>query len=103
MPPAPEPEQLSTWDLLRDAIAHERRWQQGIVRRIGTRAASATAHPLGSARTTAELAASAGRVLAPATESLSPVMQGRSLSVHFDVLTAPLEETKDAARRAGGR
>jgi diacylglycerol O-acyltransferase len=30
-------------------------------------------------------------------------MQGRSLSVRFDVITAPLAETKTAARQAGGR
>jgi len=88
---------------MRDAMAHERRRQQGIARRIGSQAMSAAAHPFGSARSTAELAASAGRVLAPASGSLSPVMQDRSLSVRFDVVTAPLGETKEAARHAGGR
>ena len=103
MPAAPEPEFVSTWGLMRDAMRHERRRQQGIARRLGADALRTAAHPFGSARSTAELLGSAGRVLAPATQALSPIMGGRSLSVHFDVLTAPLGETKAAARQAGGR
>jgi len=102
MPAAPEPEHLSPWALMRDAVNHERRRQVGILRRVSTDAFEAAVHPIGTGRNAAELLASAGRVLAPATQALSPVMQGRSLSVRFDVITAPLEETKSAARRAGG-
>ena len=50
-----------------------------------------------------ELAASAGRMLAPATTPLSPMMTERSLSVHFDTITVPLAETKHAAKAAGGK
>ena len=59
--------------------------------------------PVDSARSASELLASARRVLAPASQALSPVMDHRSLSVRFDILTAPLSETKAAAKRAGGR
>jgi WS/DGAT/MGAT family acyltransferase len=103
MPAAPEPEHLSPWALTRDALRHERRRQMGIVRRLGGDVLEAVVHPIGSARNTAELLGSASRVLAPATQALSPIMRGRSLSVRFDVVTAPLTETKEAARQAGGR
>src|SRR5438309_804300 len=103
MPVAPEPELISTWGLMRDAMRHEQRRQQGIARRVGTDVLRTAAHPFGSVRSAAELLGSAGRVLAPATQALSPIMGGRSLSVRFDVLTAPLGETKAAARQAGGR
>ena len=42
-------------------------------------------------------------MLAPATAPLSPVMTGRSLSVHFDTVTVPLADAKRAARAAGGK
>src|SRR5205814_3092737 len=87
----------------RAAVRHERRRQLGIARRLGAATIKALAHPLGSARNAAELVGSASRVLAPATQALSPIMQGRSLSVRFDVLTAPLADTKAAARTAGSR
>ena len=103
MPLAPKPEHPSPLALARDAIRHERRRQLGIVRRLGADAIEAVAHPIGSARNAAELVGSASRVLAPATQALSPIMQGRSLSVRFDVLTAPLSDTKAAARTAGSR
>jgi diacylglycerol O-acyltransferase len=47
--------------------------------------------------------ASLGRLLAPAFDPLSPIMRERSLSVHFDTVTAPLPELKAAAKLADGR
>jgi diacylglycerol O-acyltransferase len=44
-----------------------------------------------------------GRLLAPATQPLSDVMTGRSLSMHFDVVRLPLAELKAAAKAAGGK
>ena len=103
MPDAPAPEHLSPLALVRDALAHERRRQLGRVGRTGTDLLRAATNPLSTARSTVQLIGSAARVLAPAFEPLSPVMTGRSLSVRFDVLTAPLAETKAAARGIGGR
>ena len=40
---------------------------------------------------------------APANEPLSPVMTGRSLSVHFETLRVPLDDARRAAEAAGGR
>ena len=42
------------------------------------------------------------RLITPATEPLSPLMTGRSLSVHFDTLTISMTDAKAAAKRAGG-
>ena len=41
-------------------------------------------------------------MVAPATAPLSPLMTGRSLSVHFDTLSVGLPEAKAAAKRVGG-
>src|SRR5947209_19527592 len=75
MPAAPEPEHVSTWGLIREALRHESRRQLGIVRRLGGDLAEAVVHPVGTARNAAELLGSASRVLAPATQALSPIMQ----------------------------
>jgi diacylglycerol O-acyltransferase / wax synthase len=103
MPPAPEPEEPGPVEIMRDALAHARRRQFGIARRMGADALGAITNPVGSARAAVDLVGSARRVLAPAAHALSPVMTERSMSVRFDVLTAPLTETKAAAKGAGGR
>lgn len=103
MPDAPMAESPSVWGLLADALGHERRRQVGIAVRALQGLRAAVADPLGSARSAVSLVASAGRLMTPATRPLSPIMGGRSLSVHFDVITVPLEETKAAARAAGGK
>lgn len=54
--------------------------------------------PIGAVRDAAELAASAARLLAPASEPLSPLMTGRSLGACFHALARPL-----AALRAAGK
>jgi hypothetical protein len=41
--------------------------------------------------------------MAPATEPLSPIMTGRSLSRHFDVLDVALDDLKAAAKAVEGR
>jgi WS/DGAT/MGAT family acyltransferase len=48
------------------------------------------------------LVGSLRRLLQPVTEPMSPIMTGRSTSVHFDVIEVPLDDLKRAARRAGG-
>jgi hypothetical protein len=60
-------------------------------------------NPAETMATVSDVLRSAGRMLAPATVPASPVMTERSLSVHFDTLSFPLEEAKAAARVAGGR
>jgi WS/DGAT/MGAT family acyltransferase len=107
MPEAPEARVLSMAERLVDAMQHERRRQLGVARRMPASAGSAvgalTAGPAGAARSVSAMAASVGRLLSPATTPLSPLMTGRSLSLHFDTIDVPLPDAKAAARQAGGR
>jgi diacylglycerol O-acyltransferase / wax synthase len=108
MLPEPPPVQvLGPWARLLDGIAHERRRQLGVAKRsAGTlaRALTGAVRDLpATARSTAETAASIGRLLAPATDPLSPIMRERSLSVHFDTITVPLDELRAASKRADGK
>ena len=59
--------------------------------------------PVGAGVRVGETISSAARLLAPASEPLSPLMTKRSLSVQFHTLTVPLAEMKSAGRRAGGK
>jgi len=102
-PAAPDAEHPSPWGLTFEALRHERRRQLGIVRRSVGSATRAARRPAANLRSMRELAASAGRILAPATTPHSPVMTERSLSVNFDTISVPLDETKSAARAAGGK
>jgi diacylglycerol O-acyltransferase len=76
----------------------------------GRSAASAVLHglsslvrsPRSSLQTAADLAASAGRLLAPATEPLSPLMTGRGLARRLHAFSRPLEDLKRAGRLVGG-
>jgi WS/DGAT/MGAT family acyltransferase len=99
MPEPPPAEDVSPWSLLADGLAHERRRAFGMAKRAVGRAGSASRDPSAVLRG----AASLGRLLAPAFAPLSPIMRERSLSVHFDTVTAPLPEMKAAAKLAGGR
>jgi WS/DGAT/MGAT family acyltransferase len=107
MPDEPEIHVMNQFERMRDAADHERRRQLGIARRSAARitwsaAAVATDAP-GTARRLGATLASVGRMLAPATTPLSPIMTGRSLSVHFDTITVPLAELKAAAKKADGK
>jgi len=102
-PAAPDAEHPSPWALTFEALQHERRRQLGIARRTVGSASRAARRPAANLRSMGELAASAGRILAPATTPHSPVMTERSLSVYFDTVSVPLDETKRAAKAAGGK
>jgi diacylglycerol O-acyltransferase len=107
MPGRPEVNVLGWWARIQDAFDHERRRQLGIASRLPSMVASATArlarNPAQALSEVADTIRSAGRMLTPAGIPASPVMTGRSLSVHFDTVSLPLEETKTAARVAGCR
>jgi diacylglycerol O-acyltransferase / wax synthase len=100
---APEPESFTPMELLRDGLAHERRRQVGIAQRSVGEVGKALAQPAATLRGAIDGAASLARMMRPAFAPLSPIMTGRSLSVRFDVLRAPLDELKAAARKADGR
>jgi WS/DGAT/MGAT family acyltransferase len=107
MPEAPVAAPMGQLGRVVDAIRHERRRQAGVARRgwgsVRSAAVSAVADAAGTATRTTETLASVGRLLAPATQPLSDVMTGRSLSVRFDVVRIPLADLKAAANGAGGK
>ena len=106
MPPPPQAHVMTPAERTADALGHVVRRNLGIARRsvatITGAAASAISDPLGSVRGLGSAASSVGRMLAPATEPLSPLMRHRSLSVHFDTLTFPLADLKRASKRSDG-
>ena len=107
LPEAPPVNVLNQRQRFLDALEHERRRQLGIARRsaggLSGAVTSAARDPRGTIERLADMVRSVGRMLAPATEPMSPLMKGRSLSVHFDTITLPLDELKTAAKRAGGK
>lgn len=62
----------------------------------------AVTDPVGTAKGGVDFTTSAARLLAPASTPLSPVMRGRSLGVHFDIVNLPLVNLKLAGKRNGG-
>ena len=99
----PDGERPSAGTLVREGIAHQWRRQLGIARRTATSAPDMLRRPATTARELSAAAASAARLMTPAFDPLSPLMQGRSLSVHFEIVTASLPDLKAAAKRAGGK
>lgn len=107
LPEAPRPQALGPLERLADGAAHAGRRRLGSLRRAagavtdGVR--GALADPAGTVRHVADTAGSVGRLLAPATEPLSPVMGGRSLSVRFSTIVRPLDDLRKAAKSADGK
>ena len=107
MPDAPTADVMNQFARFRDAFEHEQRRNLGIAKRLPEVAANAAgaaiSDPVGTAKLVAETIGSIARLAAPANVPLSPLLTGRSLSVHFDTITLPLAEAKAAAKAAGGR
>jgi WS/DGAT/MGAT family acyltransferase len=106
MPPAPEVEVMTRTQRVWDALAHEGAQRIERTRRmigaVSEGLGGAVFHPLETARRLSEGIASTGRLLAPVSAPLSPIMKRRSLSVHFDTLTLSLPALKAAGKRVGG-
>jgi WS/DGAT/MGAT family acyltransferase len=100
---APPAERPTTAELVRSAMSHQLRRQRGIVGRLPGQMFHAMRHPFGTASETWSLARSTGRMLRPVSEPLSPIMTGRSLSVHFDTIDASLPALKRASKKVNGR
>jgi diacylglycerol O-acyltransferase len=96
----------STWENVSEALADRIREGADRWRRFGAavarNAVSGLSHPIDSTREIGSTLASAGRVLAPASEPLSPIMRERSTVVRFDYLSVPLSELKRAGKAVGG-
>ena len=75
-------------------------------RRLGTALAetmvAGVREPSETARKLTDGVRSLGRLLAPVTEPMSPLMQGRSLSNRYDMVFLKLDELKRAGKAAGG-
>jgi WS/DGAT/MGAT family acyltransferase len=106
LPAAPEAQVPDGWQRLRRAAADRVEQQltraRSTAQALGTGLASLLRSPVETARSVSSQLASVGRLLAPVTEPLSPVMRERSLSVHYDSLNVPLAELKRAAKAVGG-
>lgn len=105
LPDAPPINLMDQFARLVDAFGHEQRRIRGIGQRIPATSVAATtsalSDPVGSVKRLAEAIGSVARLVAPNNVPLSPLMTGRSLSVHFDTVSVSLADTKAAARRAG--
>jgi diacylglycerol O-acyltransferase len=88
---------------LRSGVAHQAREQLGYVGRLPAQVLSATGNPIGSGRRAVKLALSTARLMRPASEPLSPLMTGRSMSLRLDTLSASLSKLKAAAKLGEGR
>ncbi len=101
--PATEP---TGWERVADALAHRVSERRKRIRRIASSlresAGEVARSPFEALRQVRDTVASAGRVLAPASAPLSPIMRERSTGVHFEVLPVSLETLKRAGKAVGG-
>lgn len=106
LPPLPEPKYKGIGERFLDALGYERRKQVGralgVLDALRSGVPEAIRHPLDTSKELAEAIASVGRLLAPVSEPLSPLMRGRSMRLHLDAISVPLAELKAAAKKAGG-
>jgi diacylglycerol O-acyltransferase / wax synthase len=103
-PPAPQP--FGSMSLLRDSLDHTTRRWLGISRRIpatvGEAVVTTVQAPLRAAANAIDTARSIGRMLAPATAPLSPLLLTRGLGRRLDTLDVPLDDLKRAAKSVDG-
>jgi diacylglycerol O-acyltransferase len=106
MPPAPEARLPSRGERIWDALVYEGAQRVDRARRmlgaVGQGVGDAVRSPLGAALRLGEGVMSTARLLAPVSAPFSPIMTGRSLSVHFDALSLSLPALKTAGKIAGG-
>jgi diacylglycerol O-acyltransferase / wax synthase len=107
LPDPPEVQVLGPLERLTDGAAHAGRRQLGSLQRsIGALRGGlrdAVSDPAGSVRRAGDTVGSIGRLLAPATAPLSPMMGGRSLSVRFSTVVRPLDDLRRAAKAADSK
>jgi diacylglycerol O-acyltransferase len=107
MPPAPDPTPLSEPRRFSDAVRYETaRGVRAVTGTTGTVASDlrhAVTDPVGAGVGALRTTSSLFRLLKPATAPLSPLMQGRSLSVRFDELRLPVSSLKGSAKVVSGK
>lgn len=106
LPPLPEPVYKGRGERFLDALGYERRKQVGralgVLDALRSGIPDALRSPVETGRELADAIASVGRLLAPVSEPLSPLMRGRSMRLRLDALAVPLPKLKAAAKKAGG-
>lgn len=107
LPDAPTSHVLGPVERLADAAAYVGRRRLGTLQRsLGALTGGlrdAAADPAAAVRRVSDTVGSVGRLLAPATEPMSPVMGDRSLSVRFATIVRPLDDLRAAAKAADGK
>jgi diacylglycerol O-acyltransferase / wax synthase len=107
MPAVPEGDSLGPMERFVDGLTHIQRRQLGIAKRAPGTVARAiqgfVRDPGVAARETVHAATSMGKLVAPATHPISPLMTGRSMRVRFDAVTRPLDDLRRAAKAADCR
>ena len=102
MPDAPVPEQLSSADLVRDALHHNAaraaNLRRTVLRERRGALARALRHPDTAFRDALGVVRSVARTVQPVSSTLSPLMKERRLNWHYDALTVPLDALRGAAR-----
>jgi diacylglycerol O-acyltransferase / wax synthase len=99
----PGSEAPSNFERLRSGLTHQAGRQLGAIGRLPAGVIATAGDPVGAARRAVNLARSTARLMRPATEPLSPIMTGRSMSLHLDTLSASLPKLKAAAKLGDGR
>jgi WS/DGAT/MGAT family acyltransferase len=96
----------SPWDRIGEALGRRFQTARNNLGAVGSalldEAQGVARDPIGRIRELGDTAASIARVLAPASEPMSPIMKDRSTRVHFEYLAVPLAELKAAANAEGG-
>jgi len=107
LPDPPPAELRGERGRLSDAMSYEgRRQLTAAGHLVGSAVAQAgrvTSDPLGIGTQALTTAGSVLRMVSPATAPLSPIMTGRSLSVHFDSVVVPVAPLKRASKLVGGK
>ncbi|MEX0767122.1 MAG: wax ester/triacylglycerol synthase domain-containing protein [Microthrixaceae bacterium] len=106
MPHAPDVHVLNQSQRFLNAFQHESRRQLSFALQLSSAGASsvrdAISDPSRSAASSAELLASAGRILRPEGTPMSAIMTRRTLSNSLDVLSMPLDLAKKVGHLIGG-
>jgi WS/DGAT/MGAT family acyltransferase len=106
LPEPPTPDALDAFALLRDSIDHTTRRWLGISQRmpamIGGAVVTTARAPLRAAANAFDTARSIGRMLAPATAPMSPLLLTRGLGRRLDTFEVPLDDLKRAAKIVNG-
>jgi diacylglycerol O-acyltransferase len=107
MPAAPQPSSLGEGQRMGDALWYEAQRTGRALGGLGGAVARETrqivADPVGAVMGAINGAASLVRLLRPTTVPMSPIMTGRSLSVHFDELDLEVDALKAASKVVSGR